>query len=417
MSIRITHPTGSPFAKNAALAFSEIALTGEIVTCFAHPAGQVSFKTLERLVPILYRELGRRTWNPPPGFKIIERPFREAVRIGLARTGIGRRLGFPDRMLVDWVYRDIDSFTASLDWSGIDCAYAYEDGAQNVFRAAKKFEVKCYYDLPILHYKEARRIQEEEAGLRPDVAPGLAARFDDEAKLQRKDSELSLADRIIVPSTNVKRSLEGVVSDLSRVHVVPFGSPTEYFHPMPRSNASFTVLFVGQISPRKGVHYLLEAWNSLKLPKARLLLFGSNGFPKGWLEKNLGSADYQNSIPHSELGNIYQQADVFAFPSLVEGLALVQLEAMACGLPIITTINAGGDDLITDGEEGFIIPIRDVEALKEKILWSFEHKDALREMGGAARRKAESFSWQRYRWGLQEIYNLDFKPAGTASTP
>jgi glycosyltransferase involved in cell wall biosynthesis len=94
-------------------------------------------------------------------------------------------------------------------------------------------------------------------------------------------------------------------------------------------------------------------------------------------------------------------------PSLVEGLALVQLEAMACGIPLITTPNAGGSDIVTDGVDGFVIPIRNVEVLKEKLEWCYSHPLELAEMGYAARRKAEQMTWDLYRHRLaSQIQNL-----------
>ncbi len=98
-------------------------------------------------------------------------------------------------------------------------------------------------------------------------------------------------------------------------------------------------------------------------------------------------------------------------PSIQEGMAMVQLQAMACGLPLITTTNTGGDDLITrNGEEGFVIPIRDVEAIKEKILYLYENQDIAKEMGEKAKKKVENgFTWDdygdKYIVNLNKVYN------------
>jgi glycosyltransferase involved in cell wall biosynthesis len=98
-------------------------------------------------------------------------------------------------------------------------------------------------------------------------------------------------------------------------------------------------------------------------------------------------------------------------PSLEEGFAMVQFQAMACGLPLICTTNTGGEDLITkDGEEGYVVPIRDVEALKEKILYLYENQDIAKEMGQKAKQKVENgFTWDnygdRYYNNLKEIYD------------
>ena len=91
------------------------------------------------------------------------------------------------------------------------------------------------------------------------------------------------------------------------------------------------------------------------------------------------------------------QGSVFCLASIEEGLAMVQPMAMACGLPVICTTNTGGADIVREGRDGFIVPIRDVDALKEKILYFYEHPDACRAMGESARLRVQAgFSWADY---------------------
>jgi glycosyltransferase involved in cell wall biosynthesis len=123
-------------------------------------------------------------------------------------------------------------------------------------------------------------------------------------------------------------------------------------------------------------------------------------FPTGWLERYKDIYCHIPSTPHFLLNQYYSGASVFVFPSLVEGFALVLLEAMSCGIPVIATPNTAGPDILSDGVEGFIIPIRDVEALKEKLEWCYCHPQELAEMGRAARRKAEQLNWGLYRQKL-----------------
>jgi glycosyltransferase involved in cell wall biosynthesis len=91
-----------------------------------------------------------------------------------------------------------------------------------------------------------------------------------------------------------------------------------------------------------------------------------------------------------------RSCDVFVLPSIVEGRALVQQEAMACGLPIIVTINAGGDDLIAEGETGFLVPIRSPEAIAEKINWCATNRVSIAGMAIAAQRRASELTWSGY---------------------
>jgi glycosyltransferase involved in cell wall biosynthesis len=98
---------------------------------------------------------------------------------------------------------------------------------------------------------------------------------------------------------------------------------------------------------------------------------------------------------------IFESADAFVFPSLHEGSALATYEALASGLPVITTENAGS--VVRDGVEGFVVPIRDVAALKEKILTLYQDAELRREMGVRARERAEQFTWEEYRARLGEL--------------
>jgi glycosyltransferase involved in cell wall biosynthesis len=91
-----------------------------------------------------------------------------------------------------------------------------------------------------------------------------------------------------------------------------------------------------------------------------------------------------------------QTCDVLLLPSLVEGRALVQQEAMACGLPVIATRNAGADDLIVDGETGFLVPIRSPAAIAAKLEWCLQNRASLAGMGIAAQGRARQFTWQSY---------------------
>lgn len=402
--ISLVHPTGNPFARNAAIAFGEANLLHEIITSIAYNPEKTTLPYLNLLPkPItnkIISELGRRTWIPPKGATIHTYPGKEIARITLTKTNLNRYFGFNSQSLVDWVYASLDRQVAKHHLHEIQAVYAYEDGAAKTFQAAKQRDILCLYDLPILFYRASREIQESEAQLFPEFALSLQAAKEPTWKIERKEQEIELADRIFVPSSFVQKSLidAGITPD--KISIIPFGAPIDYFAPKPKQDRIFRVLFIGRVGPRKGVHYLLKAWQELKLLSAELLLVGINEFPPNYLEKYADIIRYIPSVPHSSLKSYYNSGNVLVLPTLVEGLPLVILEAMACGIPVITTPNAGISDIITNGIEGFIIPIRDVETLKEKLEWCYHHPQELVEMGLAARRKAESLTWNLYRQKL-----------------
>jgi alpha-maltose-1-phosphate synthase len=399
--ISLVHPTSSPFSRNAAQALAESNLLSEIITTTAYnPHGLVS-RLLQKLPasiaqPII-RELERRSWVAPTGAAMKTHPGREALRIALLKTQLSEQLGLGKHGPIDWVYTSLDQHVARHHLSRIDAIYAYEDGAASTFAAAKAQGIFCLYDLPIAFYPTAQAIQTEEAKRFPEYAPALQATREPGWKLERKAAEVKLADHIFVASSFTKQSLLSIGIPESAITVVPYGSPIDYFHPQAKPDDTFRVLFVGRVGPRKGVHYLLEAWKSLNLTNSELLMVGVNEFPEHTVAINGANYRHIPSVSHYALNQYYSSASVFVFPSLVEGFGLVLLEAMTCGIPIITTPNTAGPDIITDGVEGFIIPIRDVDALKAKLKWCDQNPDALAEMGKAARKKAEQLTWERYR--------------------
>lgn len=205
-------------------------------------------------------------------------------------------------------------------------------------------------------------------------------------------------DYISVPSLFVKRSfIEEGIPERKLIHV-PYGADLREFYPAPKQDDTFRIIYAGGIVLPKGVQYLLRAFTELALPKSELLLVGSLGDDmKSILKKYDGSFKWIGHVPQNELRSHYSQSSVFAMASVQEGLALVQLQAMACGLPVVATTNTGAEDIVRDGKDGFIVPIRDIEALKEKILYLYEHPEEREQMGRSAREHvASGFTWDDY---------------------
>ncbi|MGB3309235.1 MAG: glycosyltransferase family 4 protein [Nodosilinea sp.] len=404
--ISLVHPTSNPNSRNAAIALADADLLHQVITTIAYnPSGRIA-KAIQRLPnptrQSLNQELERRTWVAPEGAVVQTHPWQEALRVSLVKSGLSPRLGLGRQGPIDWVYTSLDRHVAEYHLDQLDAVYAYEDGAVFTFQAAKQRGIRCCYELPIVFHRTSRQIQQDEANLFPEFASSLQAVHEPQWKLDRKEQEVALADHIFVPSSMTRQSLLDAGIPSERISVIPYGAPVDYFKPQARPDRKFRALFVGRIGPRKGVHYLLKAWKKLRLYDAELKLVGINEFPPGWLESHRDYIHYLPSVPHASLKQHYCSASVFVFPSLVEGFGLVQLEAMACGIPIITTPNAAGPDIITDGVEGFIVPIRDSATLQVKIEWCYEHPEELAEMGLAARRKAESSTWITYRQKLAE---------------
>jgi glycosyltransferase involved in cell wall biosynthesis len=224
---------------------------------------------------------------------------------------------------------------------------------------------------------------------------GLTRQIELQEMIDRSVEEYGHADYIQVPSEFVKRSFLDRGFSEDRLIEVPFGVDSSVFKPADISDSEFRLLFVGRIGLRKGVQYLLEAWKRLSLPGAELLLIGNvePGFEK--------ILQPYRDLPGLALTGFvkdpveqFARSSLFVFPSIEEGSALVTYEAMASSLPVLTTFNSGS--LVRDGIDGFIVPIRDVDALCEKIETLYKDRKLAGEMGRSAREFIAQYTWERH---------------------
>jgi glycosyltransferase involved in cell wall biosynthesis len=391
---------------NAAIALSEAGILHELITTLAYnPDGNFA-RAINRLPPAisncLATELQRRIWLTPNTGQIRSHASQELLRLALTISKLYQSLQLDRQALTAWVLAALDRHTAHHHLSSISAVYAYEDEAATTFEQARNRGIRCFYDLPIPYYKTSHRIQAEEAEYFPALKSAMPAVQEPGWKIERKAKEVQLADHIFVASSMTERSLLEIGVAPDKITVIPYGAPIDYFNPQPKPDTTFRVIYAGRLSPRKGAHYLLQAWKDLNFPQAELMIVGSNMMPPDWFAPYQDICRQLSSVSHVALNQYYCAASVLVFPSLVEGFGLVLTEAMACGIPVITTPNTAGPNLITDGVEGFIVPIRDIEALKEKLEWCYKNPDALAEMGKAARKKAETLSWEHYRHQLAQ---------------
>ncbi|MBM4009924.1 MAG: glycosyltransferase family 4 protein [Planctomycetes bacterium] len=221
----------------------------------------------------------------------------------------------------------------------------------------------------------------------------------DPAMMERELREYEETDAIAIPSSYVRKSfLERGVSS-TKLLQVPYGVDLSRFRPEPKKDDVFRVIFVGGFSLRKGVQYLLDAWRRLSLCDSELCFIGGHD-PK--LLEHLGFSNiprtrFLGPVPNAELRHAISQGDIFVLPSIEEGLALVMAQAMACGLPVIHTTNTGGADLVRHGIDGFEVPIRDADALAEKIQIFHDDRSLARYMGQNALERVKSLGgWSDY---------------------
>ena len=255
------------------------------------------------------------------------------------------------------------------------------------------------------HPVSVRRILSEELAAHPDCRSSLEKEWElalPEEDFERLSAEADMADKLLCASSFTRRTLIENGASPALIDVIPYGVDSERYRPAirrPRSGP-FRLLFVGTINQRKGIKYLLEALKQLGSAAVELTVCGRVVDDLRIFQGFGPNVQVKASVSFPELLRAYQEADLFVFPSVVEGFAQVLLEALACGLPILSTTHTAAPDLIEDGIQGFVVEPRRPDLLAERIDWAATHRNEMEEMRVAARRRAEHFTWERFRQGI-----------------
>ena len=236
---------------------------------------------------------------------------------------------------------------------------------------------------------------------------GLKWKGVDPKIIAREEAEYAAADFITIPSDFTKQSFlkEGVPEH--KIKQVPYGARLDRFQIVSEPDPNhFTVLWVGAVSVRKAFLDALHAFQKLNHPSKRMRVIGhvEDAIADILKEEDLKDLELIGAVPNTELSRYYSESDVFILSSVEEGLAMVQGEAMACGCPVIASVNTGGRDLFENGVSGFEVPIRDPSglcvALQNLSDMSIEERKAIRS---AARERVEILGgWDTYgsQWSL-----------------
>ena len=402
--ILLSHPTANQNVRQTALALAEAELLAEFWTCVNWKEDGLLDKALA-FSGRVRRELRRRSFPTELAPFIKTVPWRELGRQAASQLGWQRVTKHENGLFsVDAVYLSLDRRVAKglSKASEVKAVYGYDGGALESFRAAKRQGIKCIYEHPIVYWRKVRQYQEEEAELHPEWAPTLGALVDSDEKLARKDEELALADLVITPSTFAKESLSQAPGLKAAVQVVPYGATPVGDYARPSTPGKLRVLFVGALSQAKGLGYLLEAVARL----GREIEFSLIGRRLSLLIPAPALLDKYRwipSLPHEELLQEMSRHDVLVLPSLHEGFGMVMTEAMSQGLVVIATRNTGAPDVIVDGVEGFLVPVRSVAAIEEKLALLARDRSRLAAMQEAARAKAAACRWENYRRRIAQV--------------
>jgi len=386
-----------------ALALHEANLLERLVTDFYAPdtkLGPFSARDTE----IFARRLGRRYSEALPGRKV----YWSKKRLFSLLAALYRQSSVN---VADREYQlSMDAYRIARE--GDTALFAYSYYAAAAF-AQTSPPIRYRFDFQVHpHPTVVRRLLSEEAirfsEARQEILaePDLAMSDDDARTLS--DAPLK-ANGWVAASSFTAQTLADVGIPRTKIHVVPYGVSTDAFPAKQSRDAAadpLHVVFVGSPGQRKGLYDLLTALGTLREKRLRLTVCGRGDVGESLLARiRQVNGELVQGLDHAALVGLLHTADVMVLPSIVEGFAHVVLEAMSCGVPVISTPNTCGPDVIREATDGFIVPIRSPEAIADRLSWCLENRRELAEMGRQSAWQARQFTWPRFRQGIRDAYS------------
>lgn len=408
--VMVACPDSRPPAYQAVIGLDRAGLLGSFVTAFYYKEGgrieglarglaPSRFSRLEgwlkrRQDPEIPAKRVRSIWSFDLALRVESRlsPERASLKQAVARWRTERF----DRQLAVELKRTLPS-----------ALFVFSDvGSEATLPVCRRLGIPSILSMVHGDVREEQDILEQEEAASPEFFPiylgdGALDRTELAWLHARRLRDITLADRVLVPSEHIRQTLIRHGTDPAAVSVIPYAADTRRFRP--RSSATTgegcTFLFAGGITQRKGIKYLLEAWQKVRRPNWRLQLLGALPKDVRPLEPYLDGVEVLGRVAHADVPARMAAADVFVFPSLFEGSAVVTYEALACGLPSIVTPNAGS--VVRDGIDGFLVPPGDVSELAARMELMGLDPELRTRIARSARARAEEFDWTRYHAAIR----------------
>lgn len=403
MKTLLAHP-GTQYSFTLAAELKRLRVLLRFHTSLAFRPEAVIGRVLGRLpTPLLSRVANRRIEDFPPEFLRLH-PLPELVALGRIHRGADAQGA---------LHRRNESFQKAIpskELQGADAVIGFDTSAWILTKRCRDIGVPLVLDQSIGHPDSKTAIYERLREGYPSWTEGIEPRRSEVSRAEKEEHDG--ATIVIAASSFTRRTLIENGVPVAKIRVNPYGVDCSRFSVAPRTNhRPFRFVFVGSITARKGVPLLLEAWRRIRPSDAELWLAGPASSRAVSLIPDLPGLLYCGPLPHDEIPQILQQCDVLVFPSYFEGFGLVILEAMACGIPVITTTATAGPDIYSHGDGGWLTAPGDLEGLVAAMSRCLENPAAVQAAGRRARVIAERSSWASYgdRWRdiLQEASATD----------
>ena len=297
-----------------------------------------------------------------------------------------------------------------------DVYWGFQASCLESLHAARERGIVAVAEFATAHVTKAIDVLSREAEMHPEWAATISNfRFPDWYR-RRLEQEPHAADYCIAASQFTVRSLEDAGVPSERILLLPLGADLAQFQFVPRSaNGPFRILFVGGVGQRKGVKYLLQAFDRLQGRGVELTIAGPPPADMRPLAPYQNRVRLTGRLDQAQIVREMQQAHVLVLPSVFEGFGLVIAEAMATGMPVIASTHSAGPDIIREGHDGFVLAPDDVEGLADRLEQLRSDRNRAVEMGIAAASRAREFSWEAHTQRVKEILRF-FSESNLAST-
>lgn len=285
-----------------------------------------------------------------------------------------------------------------------DAVVGYDGCSATLFEKLRELspETVRIVDMSAANALYLRTVYERDVKLKPEYSASIKgwSRIWDPVDVERTKCELASADAFLCGSSFVANSLSFSGVSMDRCEVCHYGVDINAFPFHERSEKGLemplTFVYLGQVSEHKGVSWLFEAFSYFESSQAKLICVGKVNLPDSITSKLPSNVELRGMVQHDDVSRLLLSSDVMLFPSLGDGFPLSIMEGFASGLPVVCTENTGAADCIVEGENGFVVPIQDSDALRDRIGWFISNREQIPRMAKAAREHVLTYTWDNY---------------------
>ena len=361
------------------------------------------YKISSRLPSKLFNKISNRFIDDVPDRFIKRYPFIEISALLKLKIGHGEEEVFYCRN------KQFQNNISDTIIGNIDAVIGFDTSSWILAERCKRLSKRFFLDVSIAHPVSKDKVYRQLIKVYPEWK--FFVKKKEYKHIAVEEAEMELASHIVVASSFTLNTYVEHGIPIKKISINSYGVDAQMFKPEAKQknqNNPIRFVFVGSVDARKGIPFLLETWLNIHAPNIELTLIGPvTAAIEKFIHVRYPSVIIKGKLSFDEVRKILPRYDVMIFPSFFEGFGLVVPEAMACGIPVITTTATCGDDLIENGRDGFVIDPGNEIKLKGCIQYFIDKPGKINEIGILARKKAELFSWDEYgsRWKkvLEEI--------------